>query len=199
MAKKGKKAGTSLICSIICLVLSLLMIATFFMPTYTDGTEDNKVSYNGVTLTQAAFMSEEDCEEALANSLNIIKYNEEEREEYGRLVAAYAYANNEDNSNFKTSAVVNLAVLAVGVLGVVFSIISLLKKNTGLALVITTLVGAVVAVVLTILTTGYANYIYEQALIKDLATLSAGAGVWVCLASAILACGSALVGKTAKK
>ena len=87
MAKKGNKTGVSVICSIICLVLSILMIATFFMPTFVEGKDDNKVAYNGVTLTQAMFMSEEDCEEALSNSLNVVKYNEEEREEFGRLVA----------------------------------------------------------------------------------------------------------------
>ncbi len=199
MAKKGKKVGVSVITSIICLVLSLLMIATFFMPTFVDGNDDNKVAYNGVTLTQAAFMSEEDCEEALANSLNIVKYNEEEREEFGRLVAAYTYANNEDNGGFKAAAILNIAVLIVGAVGAVFSVISLLKKKTNLGLIIATLVGVVAAIALTIVSTGFVSFVYEEALIKDLVTLTTGAGVWIALVGAVLACASAVAGKVAKK
>lgn len=199
MAKKGNKTGVSVICSIICLVLSILMIATFFMPTFVEGKDDNKVAYNGVTLTQAMFMSEEDCEEALANSLNVIKYNEEEREEFGRMVAAYAYANNEDNAGFKTAAIFNIVVLVAGVVGAAFSVVSLLKKKTNLALIIATLAGAVAAVVLTIVSTGFASFVYEEALIKDLVTLTAGTGVWIALVSSILACASAVAGKVVKK
>lgn len=199
MAKKGKKTGVSFITSIICLVLSVLLVTTFFMPTYTEGAEDNKVAYNGVVLTQAMFMDEDDAKEAATNSINVLKYDEAEREEFAKLVSAYNYANDEENAGFKTSIIFNWVVLLAGVAGIVFSILALLNKGNSLGLIISALVGVVVTVVLVILTTSYAGYVYDKVVIKDLATLAAGAGVWVALASSVLSLGSAVAGKFLKK
>lgn len=198
MAKKGKKGGVSLIVSIICLVLSVLLITTFFMPTFTEGT-DEKVSYNGVTLTQAMFMSEDDAEEAALNAVNALKYNEDERADYARLVAAYEYAHDEDNAGFATTIVLNWFVLLVGVVGTVLSVLNLLGKDLSKALIGVSAVGVVLTIVVAILATGYAKYVYDEVLVKDWATLAAGAGVWVALASSVLTLGTAVTGKILKK
>ncbi|MBQ2864119.1 MAG: hypothetical protein IJE91_01480 [Clostridia bacterium] len=198
MAKKGKKGGVSLIVSIICLVLSVLLITTFFMPTFTEGA-DEKVSYNGVTLTQAMFMSEDDAEEAALNAVNALKYNEDERADYARLVAAYEYAHDEDNAGFATTIVLNWFVLLVGVVGTVLSVLNLLGKDLSKALIGVSAVGVVLTIVVAILATGYAKYVYDEVLVKDWATLAAGAGVWVALASSVLTLGTAVTGKILKK
>lgn len=198
MAKKGKKGGVSLIVSIICLVLSVLLITTFFMPTFTEGT-DEKVSYNGVTLTQAMFMSEDDAEEAALNAVNALKYNEDERADYARLVAAYEYAHDEENAGFATTIVLNWFVLLVGVVGTVLSVLNLLGKDLSKALIGVSAVGVVLTIVVAILATGYAKYVYDEVLVKDWATLAAGAGVWVALASSVLTLGTAVTGKILKK
>ncbi len=198
MAKKGKKGGVSLIVSIICLVLSVLLITTFFMPTFTEGT-DEKVSYNGVTLTQAMFMSEDAAEEAALNAVNALKYNEDERADYARLVAAYEYAHDEDNAGFATTIVLNWFVLLVGVVGTVLSVLNLLGKDLSKALICVSAVGVVLTIVVAILATGYAKYVYDEVLVKDWATLAAGAGVWVALASSVLTLGTAVTGKILKK
>lgn len=198
MTKKGKKGGVSLIVSIICLVLSVLLITTFFMPTFTEGT-DEKVSYNGVTLTQAMFMSEDDAEEAALNAVNALKYNEDERADYARLVAAYEYAHDEENAGFATTIVLNWFVLLVGVVGTVLSVLNLLGKDLSKALIGVSAVGVVLTIVVAILATGYAKYVYDEVLVKDWATLAAGAGVWVALASSVLTLGTAVTGKILKK
>lgn len=198
MAKKGKKGGVSLIVSIICLVLSVLLITTFFMPTFTEGT-DEKVSYNGVTLTQAMFMSEDDAEEAALNAVNALKYNEDERADCARLVAAYEYAHDEENAGFATTIVLNWFVLLVGVVGTVLSVLNLLGKDLSKALIGVSAVGVVLTIVVAILATGYAKYVYDEVLVKDWATLAAGAGVWVALASSVLTLGTAVTGKILKK
>ena len=200
MAKSKKsKNKSSIIINVICLILSALLVATFFMPTYTTGLEDNKSAFNGVVLTQAMFMSEEDVQQATENSLNFLKYNEEERTDYANLVEAYAHIHNEDNTGFKFSIIVNWMVLIAGIVCAVISLFALIGKANGLGLIISTLVGVAASVALLILTTTYAKAVYDASLIKDLVTITAGAGVWVALASSVLACGASITGKFLKK
>lgn len=197
MAKK-KKGGASFIVSIICLVLSVLLVATFFMPTFAEKTEDG-YKYNGVVLTQAFFMDEDDAKEAGVNALNVVKYNEEEREDFARSVAAYTYLNNEENAGFKIAVVANWFVVIAGVAGIILSVLALLNKGNGLGLIIAALVGTVAGVALLICASSFANYIYDTALIKDLATLSVGAGTWIAMISAVVTTGAAVAGKVMKK
>ena len=202
MAKKSKakkNSNVSMIVSLICLVLSVLMVVSFFIPTYTYGDESaNKV--NGVTLTQVAFMGEEDYEQAVKDSVSVISKTEEERAEASKLATVYEFANDEENASFKVSIFMTWGLLIAGIAGIVFAVLALLSKSVNLGLLVSTGVGMLFAILLVILASSAVNHITESAGIFDgIVNIKTGVAVWFALVSSILATGSAVAGKVLKK
>ena len=197
MAKK-KKGLASLIISLICLVLSMLLIATFFMPTFAEKTEDG-YKYNGVVLTQAFFMSEDDLKETTVNAADFFEYSEEEREEFAKTIFAYSYLHDEESAGFKLATITNWVVIVVGAVGVILSVLALINKGNGLGLIFTALLAVIGSAALLILASTYSNHVYEAAFIKDLATLSVGVGTWIAMVSSVLLFGTSVAGKIIKK
>ncbi len=201
MAKKSKKKSSnlSMIVSLICLVLSVLMVVSFFIPTYTYGKE-NAYKVNGVTLTQVAFMGEESYKQAIEDSLSIISKTEEERAEASKLVSVYEFANDEESASFKISIFMSWGLLIAGIAGIVFSVLALLNKTVKLGLLASTGAGMIFAILLVIFASSAVNHITESAGIFDgVVNIKTGIAVWVALVSSVLATGTAVAGKVLKK
>lgn len=202
MAKKSKKKSTnlSMIVSLICLVLSVLMVVSYFIPVYTYGSDDSKVTVNGVTLTKVVFMSEDDYNQAVKDSLSIISKSDKERAEASKLATVYDFAHSEDNASFKISAFVTMAVLVAGIVGVVFSVLAVLSKKISLGLLISTGAGMLLAILLLIFANNAVNYISESSgIFEGVVNIKTAGAIWVALVSSVLATCSAVTGKLLKK
>ncbi len=200
MAKRKTKKSSNLtpIVSLICLVLSVLMVVSFFIPIYTYG-DESAVKVNGVTLTEATLMSEEARDQAGIDSINFT-LDKSDRQKASRLATVYDSVHSEENASAKLSVFASWIVVVAGVVGIVCSIITYLGKKVNLGLVISTGVGMLGAILLVIFASSTVSYIAENAgWLSGVVNAKTGFSIWMALVSSILATGTAVTGKLLKK
>lgn len=124
---KKKFFTRSRILSIITLVLSILLISAFFMPVYkveTGYAAIPSITVNGIDLLQGANMTEEDVlrlsEKVMAGEID--------QETAMKKMMAYSMSES-DNTSYKIALISSIAVLLMGVIGLIVSIASLLKTG----------------------------------------------------------------------
>ncbi len=197
MAKsKSKAKKQTKIVSAICLLLSVLLLVTFFMPTYTKTVGDTTYTYNGITMLQGASMSDEDAAkltlETTGSGISGILGNDTSKEVKAKAQKLHAYKmyHDEDAGAYKVTVYLNIAVLVAGAVLMVASLLSLLTGKLSLFDLIAGLFAVVVSVVLMICA-GVASKYFTT----NVSTMAMGVGVWFAMISSVLALGSQAVGK----
>lgn len=180
MAKSKNIKG---IISIVCLVLSVMLIVAFFMPTFVVGEDDNKLSLSAVQILEAKGLSDKELAEETAESVNPFE-EEDDREESLKLVTARAYLDNEDVTAFNTAVVFSVIMLIAGIAGVIISVFTLIKNTKFISLICYGVI-AVLSVIYLIVASNAGAQV-EALKFTLLQVPAVGAGVIVSLICAIL-------------
>lgn len=191
MAKN--KFGAARILGAVCLLLALLLLTTFFMPTYVLGDDDKNVTLNGVELMQVMTMNDEDALKELANSLDLT-LSESEREAASKKLLGYSLTKGDNAETYGFSIILNVAILVVSIPTIIVALIGLLRKGPG--------VGAIIMNIITTLFVALFMFMTIMATknFNDLvAYASAGAGVWIALVAAVGLVACAITGKVLRK
>ena len=176
MAKN--KFGAARIVGAVCLLLAVLLLTTFFMPTYVLGDEDNNVTLSGMELVQTIGMDDEAALKELANSLNP-SLEEKEREAALKKVMAYSLTKGENSETFGFSVILNIAVLIISIPTIIVALIGLLRKGPGTGAIIMNVIVTLFSLLFMILTIS--------------------AGVWIALVVAVGLVACAITGKVLRK
>lgn len=194
---KAKSGLVQKILSAVCLVLSLLLFTTLFMPTFgvkgAEG-EDNSITLSTIDLVKGISASNEDLANATLTLLNP-SAEESEREAALKLMTARGFAESEDASAYGATMIFSFAVSVLGLIGAIVSLVALLRKGPGMGTIILSVVTTILGVVLMIC----ANSALSQLAVAGTETLNVGAGVWVALVSTIAVTACAITGKVLRK
>lgn len=191
MAKN--KFGAARIVGAVCLLLAVLLLTTFFMPTYVLGDEDNNVTLSGMELVQTVGMDDEAALKELANSINPT-LEEKEREAALKKVMAYSLTKGENSETFGFSVILNIAVLIISIPTIIVALIGLLRKGPGTGAIIMNVIVTLFSLLFMILTISATKNLNET-----VTYASAGAGVWIALVAAVGLVACAITGKVLRK
>lgn len=195
MAKKSRAKKTNIV-SVICLVLSLLLLVAFFLPTYTTKVGDTTYSYNGVTMLQGASMSKEDYADltlkTTGSGISGVLGNDTSKEVKANTqkLQAYNMYHDDEAGSYKVTVYLNIAMLVAGAVLLVASTLSLLAKKLSMFDLIAGGFAFVVCLVMMICAGVAAKHFTTS-----LSTTSMGVGVWFGMIGSALALGSQAVGK----
>lgn len=185
---KAKSGLVQKILSAVCLVLSLLLFTTLFMPTFgviSASGEENAMTLSTVEILQGSFMSNED----------LLKLTLEDAEKGLKMVTAKALGEAEDAASYGASIIFSIGISVLGLIGAIVSLVALLRKGPGMGTIILSVVTTILGVVLMIC----ANSALSQLAVAGTETLNVGAGVWVALVSTIAVTACAITGKVLRK
>lgn len=194
---KAKSGLVQKILSAVCLVLSLLLFTTMFMPTYgviSASGEKNAMTLSTVEILQGSFMSDEETAQALIDSMNPL-LSEAEREKALKLITARSLGETEDAASYGASILFSIGISVLGLIGAIVSLIALLRKGPGMGTIILSFVTTVVGVILMIVS----YTALDQLAVAGTRTMNVGAGVWVALVSTIAVTACAITGKVLRK
>lgn len=191
---KSKFFTVPKILSLVCLVLSILLLTTFFMPTYTLKIGEEKTNLSGVELIQSAFLDDEGAAKMLASSMDLRK-SESERKTALKIFTAYGFTKANDAEAYGTSIMLNIAILLISVVGIIVSLWGFFKKGPGIGAIITNAIIAICAltfVICVLVAVGNLNG-------ESTNVVGSGAGAWIAAVSAVGLIGCSIVGKLLNK
>ena len=175
---KGKRFGARL-ASGICLILSILLLTTLFMPVYSGG-EDGVAVSNFDVVTSTSYSTEE-MTEYLAKSMLGDKAA-------AKIVMARLIAETDDSSLVFT-IIAHAVLVILSLIALIVSIVGVCRRGAGggsIAMGVLLLLVSILMLVFTLM-------------VKDSLELIPAAGVYVALVSALALLGTSITGKVLRK
>lgn len=188
MAKK-KSRSMRFALSWIGILLSLLLMTTFFMPIYQidvgTGEQTKYVSLSGLELMEGITLTETD----LVNLTTQVGNGEIDADTYLKKVAAYGMSQSDYVEN-KIATVASLIAAILGLIGVVFSIVALIRGGLGVG-------GIVTGVLMTLVSLAFIIPAFLAANRFTYTTINIAP--WLALASSVLFLGCSIAGLVLKR
>ena len=175
---KGKHFGARL-ASGICLILSILLLTTLFMPVYSGGEDGVAVSHFDI-VTSTTYSSEEIVEFIGKAALG--------DEGAAKVLLARGIAETDD-SNLVLTMVAHVAVLILSLIALIVSIVGVCRRGAG---------GGSIAMGVLLLLASIAMIVFAF-MVKDSVGLTPAAGVYVALISGLALLGTSITGKVLRK